>query len=570
MYITNMKAPSDKRPTWRNGVIQIHITRACDLSCIGCTQGSNLGGKPTVMTYDNFEQAVYSLRDYNGVIGIFGGNPTLHPSFEEFCYLLKSYIPYERRGLWSNNLNGYGGLCRDIFNPGVSNLNVHMDQSKYDEMKRDWPECNPIGLEYDSRHSPPFVALKDIKDISEDDKWHLINNCDINQLWSAMVCQFRGQLRGFFCELAGAQSMLHENEPDYPDTGIDVKRDENWWKYPIEVYKKQIEKHCMECGIPLRGAGDLAVTGILETVSKTHLNIYKLKKPAGKRLKVVSSFGEMGNTVKRATDYIANGVPVNNQQKVMIAVPTAEGSRYAFFYSHLASIDKPENTIQLMSNGQSPARNRNIAIREAIHHDCSHILFLDDDVIVQPDVLKRLLAHDKDIVTGLYMMRNFPHKPIVFSYSNDKGECAWMDISGKRGLIEIVNTGLGLALIKVDVFKKMVEMGKTFKNGDKDCWIVLGELEKDHWCDDIGFFNRARECGYKLYCDLDVVGSHMSTVKITPVIQDGQWHVEYDTNGTGHVRFPFVIEQPQVQDPKDLADTLHDMTTKPPKEAVNA
>jgi hypothetical protein len=46
-----MKAPGDTRPTWRNGVIQIHVTRTCDLSCSHCTQGSNFGGKPTIMTW---------------------------------------------------------------------------------------------------------------------------------------------------------------------------------------------------------------------------------------------------------------------------------------------------------------------------------------------------------------------------------------------------------------------------------------------------------------------------------------------------------------------------------------
>jgi len=168
-----MKAPNDKRPTWRGGVIQVHITRACDLSCIGCTQGSNLGGKSTLITLENFETAVKSLVGYEGVVGIFGGNPCLHPKFKEVCEILEHYIPFENRGLWSNNLNGYGSLCRRVFNPEFSNLNVHADKSKYDEMKRDWPECNPIGLN-DSRHSPPYVALRDIEDLTDEKRWVLI------------------------------------------------------------------------------------------------------------------------------------------------------------------------------------------------------------------------------------------------------------------------------------------------------------------------------------------------------------------------------------------------------------
>ena len=62
------------------GVMQIHITRACDLACFGCTQGSNLAGKVTMITPENFEKACASLVDYFGVVGIFGGNPASRAS----------------------------------------------------------------------------------------------------------------------------------------------------------------------------------------------------------------------------------------------------------------------------------------------------------------------------------------------------------------------------------------------------------------------------------------------------------------------------------------------------------
>ncbi len=303
-----MKAPGDQRPTWRGGIIQVHITRACDLSCIGCTQGSNLAGKPTIITLENFEKAIISLIGYPGVVGIFGGNPTLHPQFTQICEILRTYIPFENRGLWSNNLNGYGKLCRLTFNPAVSNLNVHTDFDKWEEMKRDWPECNPIGLQ-DSRHSPPYVALRDIEDLNDTQRWSMINNCDVNQLWSAMICQFRGKVRAFFCELAGAQSMLHESDTSYPDTGIQDL--EGWWKRPIQYFDEQINKHCFDCGIPLKGKGDLAVNGSVEYVSKTHLPIYRLKR-GNREIKLVSKLSQLGGTVGRATDYINNGIPQQN------------------------------------------------------------------------------------------------------------------------------------------------------------------------------------------------------------------------------------------------------------------
>lgn len=293
----------DLRPTWRQGIIQIHITRACDLACTNCTQGSNLTGKPVMMKLWQFAEAVRTLKNYFGVIGIFGGNPCIHPQFQEFCEILADEIPFEQRGLWSNNLNGYGKLCRRIFNPDYSNLNVHCNKRAFMEMVKDWPECHPKGLD-DSRHSPPWVALKDIQDLTDSQRENLIENCDINQYWSAMIGVFRGNLRGWFCEIAGAQSMLHQDNPDYPDTGVEIV--ENWWKHPIDFYKNQIDKHCFECGVPLRGRGSLAL-GNDEYVSATHLPIYNLKK-SGRKLHVVSKSDDLGGHVMRATDYIENGV----------------------------------------------------------------------------------------------------------------------------------------------------------------------------------------------------------------------------------------------------------------------
>jgi hypothetical protein len=299
-----MKAPGDKRNTWKDGIIQVMVTRACDLHCTHCTQGSNLAGKPVVMSVAQFEEACASLIDYYGVVGVFGGNPCVHPAFEQIARTIQRIIPYERRGLWSNNLMGYGKLCREIFNPEVSNLNVHMNYKAYMEMLRDWPECHPKGAN-DSRHSPPFVALVDMDDLTISDKWALINKCDINQYWSAMIGVFRGELRAWFCELAGSQSMLHEKEQDYPDTGVKIFS--GWWRSSLEMFEEQIYRHCFTCGIPLKGLGDLAMHGQVEQYSASHVNIMKLKKPGSRDLVMIKLRRELGGEVPRATDYIENG-----------------------------------------------------------------------------------------------------------------------------------------------------------------------------------------------------------------------------------------------------------------------
>lgn len=305
--LSKMVAPGDRRPgIWGEGVLQIWVTRACDKSCFGCTQGSNLGGKVRTMPLDLFEQAVVSVKDYFGIVGLFGGNPATLKDFAQYCDILKLHIPYSRRGIWCNHPKGNGMLMRDCFNPQYSNLNVHLDREAYEEFRRDWPESQPFGLESDSRHSPVFVAMRDVIP-DESERWRLIADCDINRRWSALIGMFRGQLRAWFCEIAGSQAMLHQDEPDYPDTGVPVEP--GWWRRPMADYVPQVRKHCHECGVPMRGRGELAQADELagkEFVSATHLAIYKPKR-RGRQVVVVNDREQVKEqTLSLSTDYVGN------------------------------------------------------------------------------------------------------------------------------------------------------------------------------------------------------------------------------------------------------------------------
>lgn len=212
--------------------------------------------------------------------------------------------------------------------------------------------------------------------------------------------------------------------------------------------------------------------------------------------------------------------------KVLIAVPTAEFARRADFYDYYNQLEKPAGTICTFAHGQSPAKNRNLMIEQALEHKCTHILFLDDDTAFNSDLLTRLLAHNKDVVTGLYLMRNFPHKPIIFD-KIDGAKAGYYNLNGDRGLIPITNCGLGCVLIKIEVFKKL-----------ENPWITLGEIEKDQWCDDISFFNRVRNAGFSLFCDLNCVVGHFASITIWPTRVNDKWHIAYDSKGTSQVSFP--------------------------------
>ncbi len=291
--------------------MQILLTRACTLACYGCTQGSNLSGKPTFMPLEMFEQAVMSLKTYPWLVALFGGQPTLHPKFPEICSILASHVPIERRGLWTNALNGHGDVCRKTFLPHNCNLNLHLSKNAHEEFAKDWPEAKPFGLAEDCRHSPPFAAIQDLVP-DEGERWEKIAACPINRHWSAILIQFRGQLRGFFCELAGAQAHLHEDELDYPDLGCRVvdaasNVDVKWWQHSMTYYAEQVRYHCHACGVPLQGYGELSqAPNGKEQVTVTHANVYKPKR-AGREVELVTSLEQLGvDRLTNMTRYMEN------------------------------------------------------------------------------------------------------------------------------------------------------------------------------------------------------------------------------------------------------------------------
>lgn len=127
---------------------------------------------------------------------------------------------------------------------------------------------------------------------------------------------------------------------------------------------------------------------------------------------------------------------------------------------------------------------------DALREGCTHVLFIDSDMTFPQDMVGRLLAHDVDIVATNCARRRMPTGPtakiknkLIFSMPED------------TGLQEVDTIGMGVMLIKADVFKKMSE--PWFETPWRtDARGYIGE--------DVFFCNKAKSIGYKIYIDHDV------------------------------------------------------------------
>ncbi len=205
------------------------------------------------MNLDCFREAVHSLNDWPGVIGIFGGNPCNHPKFPELCKILQEEIPDQRhRGLWSNDLLGHGAIARETFYPnGRFNLNAHGIAPAAQKIKEFLP--GRIIAKSETEHAVHAAILGHYQEFGvTETQWDAAReNCDINQKWSGAIAERGGEPFAYFCEVAAALDGVR-------GTNNGMRVFPGWWRQTIDgtAYQTQIKKCCNAgCAVPLRMKG---------------------------------------------------------------------------------------------------------------------------------------------------------------------------------------------------------------------------------------------------------------------------------------------------------------------------
>jgi hypothetical protein len=242
---------------------------------------------------------------------------------------------------------------------------------------------------------------------------------------------------------------------------------------------------------------------------------------------------EWGNQAMKREEMRKTLSVVRKPVKVMIGASTGEFPRRADFYDYMNALEKPIGSVLMYSHERSPAHARNTIIQNALDHNCTHVLLVDDDHAFRSNALSMLLEHDVDIVSGLYFGRAYPHRPLIFDVAEENGACAYAVLNGdERRLKPIVAAGFGFCLMKMDIFSKLEKP-----------WVRLGELDPEQWCDDIGFFKRVRQAGIQAFCDMECRIGHIGSMIIWPNKTEGKWYTGYDT-GQGSINIPQISGSP--------------------------
>jgi GT2 family glycosyltransferase len=195
--------------------------------------------------------------------------------------------------------------------------------------------------------------------------------------------------------------------------------------------------------------------------------------------------------------------------KILIAVPTFENIEPETFKS-IYGLRRPESATVMFDyiKGYDVARARNMIAREALDYDFNYVLMVDSDVVLPAEALERLVAADKDIVTGWYpRKRTTTGQTEIFTFNGghrDFDDFCNLNVDEMPSeLMPIKGCGLGCALIKTEVFRKISE-SKWFEYKEYPSGHILSE--------DTGFCVKAAEAGYEIWLEPKVACGHINKV----------------------------------------------------------
>lgn len=197
-------------------------------------------------------------------------------------------------------------------------------------------------------------------------------------------------------------------------------------------------------------------------------------------------------------------------KKVLVGCPTSDHKAYCLepYIKAVTSLSYPNYDIMIVDNSKGDAyhkrintllekfakgkkfkvvkdeyvenfkdrivHSRNLIREEVLKSEYDYFLSLEQDVIPPPDVIERLLSHDKDVVTGVYFKEYFAQNaetnkveklvlPLIYKTLDEENlrEVEYHEIEGSS-FMKVTACGLGCILISKEALKDI-----TFRHNEK-------------------------------------------------------------------------------------------------------
>lgn len=201
---------------------------------------------------------------------------------------------------------------------------------------------------------------------------------------------------------------------------------------------------------------------------------------------------------------------------IYAAMPTRTGNpRMDSFWSALQAANYEPccgNEVEIYPNPYSVAANRNAVVEGFLKTDCTHLMTIDEDVVLQRDAISLLLSLGADVATGYYPI--FAGGMAHMACDADDGAWVrgWQDETREIGWC-----GAGCLLIARHVLEALTPPWFQWPQMPRKSRHCL-----DDRTEDIRFCEEVRELGFKIMAHHQVRCGHFSTVDVAQAI-DSEW-----------------------------------------------
>ena len=217
---------------------------------------------------------------------------------------------------------------------------------------------------------------------------------------------------------------------------------------------------------------------------------------------------------------------VESLPKGIVAVLANENARYTSFHASMSGLALPFGSRISFHTGCYVVDSSNRAVM-GMNPDEDWVMLMGDDHKFSPAMGIKLLSlmykHDLDIIVPLCFKRSFPPRPVIYNLGED-GQPYHIDLNDypEGGLIEVYCAGTAGMIIRQRVLRKMRE--------END--FPFFQLGGEHWGEDLDFCRRARNHGFRVWCDLDEPLGHIVNTTLWPTRRDA-WGCQYEFNEQG-------------------------------------
>lgn len=186
----------------------------------------------------------------------------------------------------------------------------------------------------------------------------------------------------------------------------------------------------------------------------------------------------------------------NAPKKILIAIPCKNDIEADTFKS-IYDLEVPEGYVTEFQYfyGYAVDQVRNL-IAHWVVNTYDYLLAIDHDVVFPADTLKKMLVHDKPIVSGVYRQRLEPQMIELYDLNMHR-----LDVSQLTGTLqEIGGCGFGCVLVKKEVFSAI-----------QYPWFFYHQaLNHNHtFSEDLDFCKKVLEKGFKIYADSSILCKHI-------------------------------------------------------------